>query len=163
MNQKDKVAVIMGSDSDLQIMKEAVEILKKFGVSYEVKVLSAHRCPEDVAVFAKKAKASGIKVIIAGAGSAAHLAGVIASMTTIPVIGVPVESGALKGLDALLSTVQMPSGIPVATVAINGSKNAGILAVEMLALSDKNLSEKLGLFKKELRNAVKKKNDGIKL
>ena len=136
--RETQVSVIMGSDSDLPIMKGAIDILNKFGISHEVKILSAHRSPKEVSLFAENAGLMKRKVIIAGAGGAAHLAGVIASLTTIPVIGVPMETKYLKGIDSLLSTVQMPSGVPVATMAIgsSGAKNAAILAAEILALSD---------------------------
>lgn len=131
MPKKQKVAIIMGSDSDLPVMSEAEKILKEYGVECKVKILSAHRSPDDTAKFSKNARAGGFSVIIAGAGGAAHLAGVIASHTTLPVIGVPMYTKELKGIDSLLSTVQMPSGVPVATVAIGkaGAKNAGILAL----------------------------------
>ncbi|MDD4202133.1 MAG: 5-(carboxyamino)imidazole ribonucleotide mutase [Candidatus Omnitrophica bacterium] len=162
--KKPVVSIIMGSDSDLPCMEKACEILKSFAIEYEVKILSAHRTPEDAAIFAKNARKKGIKVIIAGAGGAAHLAGVVASFTTLPVIGVPMESKALKGLDSLLSIVQMPSGIPVATVAIGeaGAKNAGILALQIIGVSDKKISEKLEKFKKDLANSVRKKNNSLK-
>jgi phosphoribosylaminoimidazole carboxylase PurE protein len=160
MGKKPVISVIMGSDSDLDIMKEAVGVLKEFGIPHEVKVLSAHRSPEMTSMYAKKAEDKGIKVIIAGAGGAAHLAGVVASHTTLPVIGVPMDTKALKGIDSLLSTVQMPSGIPVATLAIGkaGAKNAGLLAAEILGLNDKAIKNKLKAFKKKLVNQVKEKN-----
>lgn len=135
-----KIAILMGSTSDNQIMSPAEELLKSFGTKFEKKVLSAHRNPEDVVNFAKRAKGSGIEVIIAGAGKAAHLPGVVASYTSLPVIGVPISAGPLSGLDALFSMVQMPTGVPVATVAINDSKNAALLAIQILALKDKKLS-----------------------
>ena len=165
MSKMPKVSVIMGSDSDLPIMKSAVGALKEFGIPFEVKVLSAHRSPEEVARFAKNARVRGIEVIIAGAGGAAHLAGVIASLTTLPVIGVPMETKVLKGIDSLFSTVQMPSGIPVATVAIgpSGAKNAGILACQILSLKDKGLEKKLILHKKKLISGVRKKNKNLNL
>ncbi|MFH1593465.1 MAG: 5-(carboxyamino)imidazole ribonucleotide mutase [Candidatus Omnitrophota bacterium] len=160
MKNKPQVAVIMGSDSDLNVMREASTLLEDFGISCEVKILSAHRSPDMTALFAKNAEKSGIKVIIAGAGGAAHLAGVVASHTTLPVIGVPMDTKALKGIDSLLSTVQMPSGIPVATVAIGkaGAKNAAILAVEILALSSAILKKKLKAHKRRLVSTVKAKN-----
>ena len=160
MAKKVQVSVIMGSDSDLNVMKETSHLLKEFGVSYEVKILSAHRSPKMTSDFAEKAEKKGIKVIIAGAGGAAHLAGVIAGHTTLPVIGVPMDTKALKGIDSLLSTVQMPSGIPVATVAIgkSGAKNAAILATEILALNNASLRKKLELHKKKLIKGVKLKN-----
>ena len=160
MAKKVQVSVIMGSDSDLNVMKETAHLLKEFGVSYEVKILSAHRSPKMTSDFAEKAEKKGIKVIIAGASGAAHLAGVIAANTTLPVIGVPIDTKALKGIDSLLSTVQMPSGIPVATVAIgkSGAKNAAILATEILALNNASLRKKLELHKKKLIKGVKLKN-----
>ena len=138
-----KVGIIMGSDSDLPIVKKATDILKEFEVPFEVHVYSAHRTPEEAGVFASKAKENGFGVIIAAAGMAAHLAGALAARTTLPVIGIPCKSTALDGMDALLSTVQMPTGVPVATVAINGAGNAALLAVQMLALSDEGLAKKL--------------------
>ena len=138
-----KVAVIMGSDSDFPIVKDAVVELKNFGVPYEVHVMSAHRTPALACEFASKAKENDFGVIIAAAGKAAHLGGVLAAHTTLPVIGIPVKSSTLDGLDALLSTVQMPAGIPVATVAIDGAKNAALLAIQMLAIADSNLADKL--------------------
>ena len=138
-----KVAIIMGSDSDLPIVQKGVDVLKSFGVPYEVHVYSAHRTPEEAGVFASKAQENGFGVLIAAAGMAAHLAGAIAARTTLPVIGIPCKSSALDGLDALLSTVQMPTGVPVATVAINGAGNAALLAVQILALSDEGLAIKL--------------------
>ena len=157
------VAIIMGSDSDLEVMKEAADVFKEFGVAHEIQVMSAHRCPEVVSEFASGARARGLKVIIAGAGGAAHLAGVTAAHTTLPVIGVPVNATPLNGFDSLLSTVQMPAGIPVATVAVGkaGSRNAGILAVQMLALSDAALADKLTAFKKKLSDGVKEKNQKL--
>ena len=157
---KPIVAVIMGSDSDLPVMNEATKILEENGVAYEVKILSAHRSPVDTSKFAKSARKSGFKVIIAGAGGAAHLAGVIASLTTIPVIGVPMETKELKGVDSLFSTVQMPSGVPVATVAIGktGAKNAAILALEILSLCDKRLEKRLDELKASLVASVRNKN-----
>lgn len=153
-----KVAVIMGSDSDFPIVKDAVCELKKYGVPVECRVMSAHRTPELAAEFASKAKENGFGVIICAAGMAAHLAGVIAGHTTLPVIGIPIKSAALDGLDALLATVMMPSGIPVATVAINGARNAAVLAVQMLALSDETLADKLEDAKKEMIEGVKAKD-----
>ncbi len=153
-----KVAIVMGSDSDFPIVKEAVVELKKFGVEYEVRVMSAHRTPEIACEFAKNAKANGFGVIIAAAGKAAHLGGVIAGHSTLPVIGIPIKSSTLDGLDSLLSTVQMPAGIPVATVAIDGAKNAGILAVQMLAIADGELADKLVKMKEEMANGVVEKD-----
>lgn len=138
-----KVAILMGSDSDFGVMSKAVSVLKEFGISVEVHVYSAHRTPEKVAEFVTNAKDNGFGVIIAGAGMAAALAGVVAGHTTLPVIGVPLKSNVLEGVDALLSTVMMPSGIPVATVAIDGSKNAAYLAAQILAISDEELAKKV--------------------
>ncbi len=149
-----KVAIIMGSDSDLGVVKEAIAELKKFEVQYEVHVMSAHRTPEQASKFSKDAAANGFGVIIAAAGKAAHLGGVLAAHTIIPVIGLPIKSSTLDGLDALLSTVQMPKGIPVATVAIDGAANAAILAVQMLALSDENLSKRLVKMKETMVEEV---------
>ena len=151
------VSVVMGSDSDLPIMTEATKILKEFGIPHELFLTSAHRSPERTAKFAEEAAKRGVKIIIVGAGAAAHLAGVIASQTQLPVIGVPIDATALQGLDALLSTVQMPPGIPVATVGINSAKNAGLLAVQILATSDKNLEEKLIAYKKKMSDEVEAK------
>lgn len=152
-----KVAVIMGSDSDFPIVKDAVKELKAYGVPFEVHVMSAHRTPELASEFAAKAKENGFGVIICAAGMAAHLAGVIAGHTTLPVIGIPIKS-TFDGLDALLATVQMPSGIPVATVAVNGAKNAAILAIQMLALFDDTLGEKLAEAKQKMIDGVKEKD-----
>lgn len=138
----------MGSTSDYEIMSAAVSILEEFGVEYEKRVISAHRTPDLMCEYAKSAKERGIGVIIAGAGGAAHVAGVVAGMTTVPVIGVPIQTKALGGMDSLLSIVQMPGGIPVATMAINGARNAGLMAVEILALSDASLSGKLEEYRK---------------
>lgn len=156
-----KVAVIMGSDSDLPIVKKAIVELKRFGVPYECHVMSAHRTPALASEFASSAKANGFGVIICAAGMAAHLAGVVAGHTTLPVIGIPCKSAALDGMDALLATVMMPSGIPVATVAIDGAKNAAILAVQILALSDEELSEKLEAEKQNMIDGVKKKDAAL--
>lgn len=152
-----KVAVIMGSDSDFPVVKDAVKELKAYGVPFEVHVMSAHRTPELASEFAAKAKENGFGVIICAAGMAAHLAGVIAGHTTLPVIGIPIKS-TFDGLDALLATVQMPSGIPVATVAVNGAKNAAILAIQMLALSDDTLSDKLAAAKQKMIDGVMEKD-----
>ena len=151
-----KVGVIMGSRSDLPTMENAIEMLKKFGVDYEVKIVSAHRTPELMFEYAKSAKERGIKVIIAGAGGAAHLPGMVSSLTPLPVIGVPVKSRALNGMDSLLSIVQMPGGIPVATVAIgdSGAKNAGILASEIIALMDEEVAAKVQKFREDQRDSV---------
>lgn len=157
---KPQVSIVMGSDSDMPVMDKAKEVLDKFGISYEVKVLSAHRSPDDTAKYAKKAQSRGIKVIIAGAGGAAHLPGVISSFTTLPVIGVPIKTKAFNGIDSLLSILQMPSGVPVATMAVGeaGAKNAGVLAAEILATGNSKLREKLNLYKKELVNKVREAN-----
>lgn len=153
-----KVAIVMGSNSDLPVVKGAIDILKQFGVEYEARVISAHRTPQAAEEFAKGAEDRGVSVIIAAAGKAAHLGGVIAAYTTLPVIALPIKSSLMDGLDSLLSMVQMPSGIPVATVAVNGADNAGILAVQMLALSDKRLSDKLKQFKADMVKAVEEKD-----
>jgi len=159
MAKNPVISIVMGSDSDLPVMKETTLILKKFNLPYELKILSAHRCPDKTALFAKSARKRGIKVIIAAAGGAAHLAGVVAAHTTLPVIGVPMDSQ-LDGLDSLLSTVQMPSGIPVATVSMGkaGAINAAILAVQILGISSSVISKKLEIHKKELVKKVEAKN-----
>ena len=156
-----KVAVIMGSDSDFPTVSAAVKKLKSFGVPVEVHVMSAHRTPHDAAEFSEHAKENGFGVIIAAAGKAAHLAGVLAAHTTLPVIGIQIKSSTLDGLDALLATVQMPSGIPVATVAIDGAANAAILAVQMLAIGDEELAKKLDAMKTEMVEGVKKKDAAL--
>ena len=153
-----KVAIVMGSDSDLGVMEKAAKKLESFGIEYEMRIMSAHRTPAAAAGFSANAKDNGFGVIIAAAGKAAHLAGVLAAHTTLPVIGVPIKSSTLDGLDALLSTVQMPSGIPVATVAIDGAENAAILAVQMLALSDETLADKVAQMKIDMENAVLEKD-----
>ena len=152
----------MGSDSDLPTMKSAVEILEEIGLKTEVCILSAHRTPIEMMHYAREAESNNVKVIIAGAGGAAHLPGMIASLTIIPVIGVPIESKSLKGLDSLLSIVQMPAGIPVATVAINGSKNAGLLAAQIVALSDHEVNRKIKEFRNNMHNEVRLKNENLK-
>lgn len=161
--KKIDVSVVMGSTSDLATMNCAAELLKRFGISFETRILSAHRSPEDTEKYAKSAAAKGIKVIIAGAGGAAHLAGVIAANTTLPVIGVPIKTGDLKGIDSLLSIVQMPSGIPVGTMAIgeSGAKNAAIFAAEILAATNASLGRKLIAFKKNMREEIRKKDRDI--
>jgi len=163
--KKILVSVIAGSDSDLPVIEVVVDTLKKFGIGYDVKILSAHRTPEDVTKYVKSAPKKGIKVIIAMAGGAAHLAGVIASQTVLPVIGVPVETKTLKGLDSLLSTVQMPGGVPVATVAIGkgGAKNAAILAAQILGTANIKMSQKIASFKKGLAKSVRLKNIKLKI
>lgn len=156
-----KVAVIMGSDSDFKVVQKAILKLKEFEVPYEVHVMSAHRTPDKAAEFAKTAKSNGFGVIIAAAGMAAHLAGVLAAHTTIPVIGIPIKSAAFDGMDALLATVMMPTGIPVSTVAVDGAGNAAILAIEILALSDSFLDAKLEAMKAEMAEGVAKKDADI--
>lgn len=158
-----KVAIIMGSDSDLPVVTPAIQELKHFGVAVEAHVMSAHRTPELAAQFSAHARENGFGVIIAAAGKAAHLAGVLAAHTTLPVIGIPVKSSTLDGLDALLATVQMPSGIPVATVAIDGAKNAALLAIQMLALSDDTLSQKLSEMKKQMNDEVVEKDKKLQM
>src|SRR5213079_1755894 len=157
---KPLVSIVMGSDSDLEIMREAGKALDDFGIDYEIDVSSAHRSPDRTAEYARKAAGRGICVIIAGAGGAAHLAGVIAAHTTLPVIGVPIPSTSLNGLDSLLATVQMPAGIPVATVAIGkpGATNAGVLAAQILALSNASLAKKMSSHKEKLANSVEEKS-----
>ncbi|MCL2517466.1 MAG: 5-(carboxyamino)imidazole ribonucleotide mutase [Oscillospiraceae bacterium] len=156
-----KVAILMGSDSDLPVLKPCMEHLKKFGIPYEVRVMSAHRTPHVACDFATNAKANGFGVIIAAAGKAAHLAGVIAAHTILPVIGIPVKSSTMDGLDSLLSVVQMPSGIPVATVAIDGAANAAILAAQILALSDEAIADKLVAFKEKMATDVVEKDRNL--
>ena len=160
--EKKKVAVIMGSDSDFPVVKGAVKKLKSFGIPVEVHVISAHRTPQAASEFSASAAENGFGVIIAAAGMAAHLAGVLAASTTLPVIGIPMKSNALDGLDALLATVQMPRGIPVATVAIDGAENAAVLAVQILALSDPSLAAQLAAMKQELKDKVAKKDAAIR-
>ncbi len=155
-----KVAIIMGSDSDLPIAEKAAAQLKAFDIPFEVHVMSAHRTPDEACAFAKSAKENGFGVLISIAGMAAHLGGVLAANTTLPIIGVPGKSS-FEGLDALLATVQMPSGIPVATVAVNGSKNAAILAAQMLALSDEELDKKLVAMRQEMADEVRRKDEKI--
>ncbi|MFM2185288.1 MAG: hypothetical protein RIS55_936 [Actinomycetota bacterium] len=157
-----QVGVVMGSDSDWSVMSDAVAVLKEFGIEAEVEVLSAHRTPERMIEWGKAAAGRGIKVIIAGAGGAAHLPGMLASVTTLPVIGVPVPLAKLDGLDSLLSIVQMPAGIPVATVSIGGAKNAGILAARILGAFDDRLSAKLSAFGEDLKTQVAEKNAKLK-
>lgn len=149
----------MGSDTDYPTMKQASEILKEFGVPHEIKVVSAHRTPDDMAEYAKSAAKRGIKVIIAGAGGAAHLPGMTASHTTLPVIGVPIQTKAFNGLDSLLSIVQMPAGIPVATVAIGNAQNAGLLALRILATSDENIAKKLREYTQTIASTSRDKNN----
>ena len=161
---KPQVSIVMGSDSDLEIMREAGKALDEFGIAYEVDVTSAHRSPDRTAEFARNAAENGIRVIIAGAGGAAHLAGVIAAHTTLPVIGGPIPSTSLNGMDSLLSTVQMPAGIPVATVAIGkpGATNAGILAAQIIGLADEAVGKKLHAHKEKLARGVEEKSRKLK-
>ena len=163
MDNTPKVLIMMGSDSDLPVMQEAADILAKFGVPYEMRISSAHRSPVRTMALASEAAGRGIRIIIAGAGMAAHLAGVVAAKTTLPVIGVPIPGGALNGVDALYSTVQMPAGIPVATMAIGkaGAKNAGIFAVQVLALTDNRLEAALGLYRREMDQEVEAKDAAL--
>lgn len=158
-----KVGIIMGSDSDFPIMQQAVEVLKSFDIEFEVEVVSAHRTPEKLFDYAKNAHTRGISVIIAGAGGAAHLPGMVASMSPLPVIGVPVKSSnSIDGWDSILSILQMPGGVPVATVALNGAKNAGILAVQIIGSSNKNVQNRIIEFKEALKNKVIKANNNLK-
>jgi 5-(carboxyamino)imidazole ribonucleotide mutase len=157
------VGIIMGSDSDLPVMKEAALVLDEFNIIYEIKIVSAHRTPNLMAEYGMSAHKRGIKVIIAGAGGSAHLPGMIASHSPLPVIGVPVKSKSLDGMDSLLSIVQMPGGVPVATVAINGAKNAGILAAQIIANNDSELLDKIISYKKKLEIDSIRKNDNINL
>lgn len=159
---KPLVGILMGSDSDLPVMEKAAGVLKEMGVPFEMDISSAHRLPEKTAEYAKDARGRGIEVLIAGAGMAAHLAGVIASHTTLPVIGIPLKSGALSGMDALYSTVQMPPGVPVATVAIDGAKNAAYLACSILSIKHPEIAKKLEEFRKETRRSLIKKSADLK-
>lgn len=160
---KAKVGIIMGSKSDLGIMEDAADVLKTLGVDYELTVVSAHRTPERMFEYAKTAAERGIKVIIAGAGGAAHLPGMVASITSLPVIGVPVKSSnSIDGWDSVLSILQMPNGIPVATVALNAAKNAGILAAQILSIADESLSERVIAFKNDLRTKVEESAESLK-
>ncbi|MDI3533796.1 MAG: 5-(carboxyamino)imidazole ribonucleotide mutase [Thermosediminibacterales bacterium] len=160
--EKPLVGVVMGSDSDFPVMRECIEVLRDFNVGFEVSVISAHRTPEEALEYAKTAEERGIKVLIAGAGKAAHLPGVMAAMTVLPVIGVPIKSSTMDGLDSLLSIVQMPGGIPVATVAINGAKNAGLLAVQILSVTEAKLKEKLKQYRIKMKQEVRNKDKKIK-
>ena len=160
---KIEVGIIMGSDSDLAIMEDAMKVLKEFGIGYEVKVLSAHRTPNQHAEYSKTAIDRGLKVIIAAAGGAAHLPGVTAAQTTLPVIGVPIKGKSLEGMDSLLSIVQMPPGIPVATVAINGAKNAALLAVSIIGLVNSDIRAKLVEYREKMERESLSKNESIKL
>jgi len=156
-----KVAVVMGSDSDFPVLEKGLKILKDFGIETEVMICSAHRTPDKAAEFAKNADSDGIDVIIAAAGKAAHLPGVLAASTVLPVIGIPIKSSFMDGLDSLLSIVQMPVGIPVATVAVDGSENAALLALQIIAVSNSEIKAKLIEFKKELANKVEQKNEEL--
>jgi phosphoribosylaminoimidazole carboxylase PurE protein len=157
------VALLMGSDSDLPTVKEACTVLRSFGVPFEVRVLSAHRCPEDLVAYVKQAEQRGVRIFIAAAGGAAHLAGVVAAHTTRPVLGIPIQTSALNGLDSLLSIVQMPGGVPVATMAIGtaGARNAGLFAVQILALADAALAEKLKKQRAEQTEHVRQKDQRV--
>lgn len=163
MKNRPKVAIIMGSDSDLKIMNQAEELLKEFKISSHLEIVSAHRTPEKMVEFSKSAYDQGFQVIIAGAGGAAHLPGMVASLTTLPVIGVPVNVTSLNGLDALLSIAQMPKGVPVATMAVDNAYNAGLLAAKILALQDLKLQKKLTSFMKKQKNKVHMMNKNIKI
>jgi len=158
---KPVVGIIMGSDSDLPVMSAAALICEEFGIEFELDIVSAHRTPAKLVEYATSAQKRGLKVIIAGAGGAAHLPGMVASETALPVIGVPVRSSSLDGMDSLLSIVQMPGGVPVATVAINGAKNAGILAAQIIATADSALQEKITSFKTNMKNEVEKKSEKL--
>jgi len=160
--KKPLVGILMGSDSDLPIMEKAAEVLKEMGIPYELEISSAHRLPEKTAKYAQTARKRGIEVLIAGAGMAAHLAGALASHTTLPVIGVPIKSGALNGADALYSTVQMPPGIPVATVGIDGAKNAAYLACEILSIKYPEIARKLEGFRSRMRKTLEEKSRELK-
>jgi 5-(carboxyamino)imidazole ribonucleotide mutase len=161
MARNPRVGVVMGSDSDLPCMQAAVEVLEEFGVAHEVRVLSAHRTPLAMASYAETAEARGLQVLIAGAGGAAHLPGMVAALTSLPVIGVPVASKALSGLDSLYSIVQMPAGIPVATVAVGNATNAGLLALQILAIADPELRQALNTYRQELRAMVEAKDQRL--
>ena len=156
-----KVGIIMGSDSDLEVMKEAAKVMEDFEIAYEITVVSAHRTPERMFTYAQEARTRGLQVIIAGAGGAAHLPGMVAAITTLPVIGVPVKLKTMDGLDSLLSIVQMPGGVPVATVAINNAKNAGLLAVQILSLQEPRLAEAMQKYKETMKSEVLLKADKV--
>jgi len=158
-----EIAIIMGSSSDLNVMNEAREVIKEFGLEPHIEVVSAHRTPEKMVEFGKNARSNGFKVIIAGAGGAAHLPGMVASLTSLPVIGVPINSSnSIEGIDSLLSICQMPGGVPVATVAVNGAKNAGLLALQILGSADSQMAQKLDQYKEELKAKVVKMNADLK-
>ena len=160
--KKPLVGILMGSESDLPVMENAAEVLKEMGIPYEIEISSAHRLPEKTATYAKKARQRGIEVLIAGAGLAAHLAGVLASHTTLPVIGVPIKSGPMEGVDALYSTVQMPPGVPVATVGIDGAKNAAYFACEILSIKYPEIAKKLENFRIRTKKALEEKSKALK-
>jgi 5-(carboxyamino)imidazole ribonucleotide mutase len=162
MKKKPLVGILMGSESDMPVMEKAEEVLKEMGVPYEMEISSAHRLPEKTAQYAKTARKRGVEVLIAGAGMAAHLAGALASHTTLPVIGVPIKSGALNGADALYSTVQMPPGVPVATVGIDGAKNAAYLACEILSIKYPRIAKELEDFRSRMRKSLEEKSKAIK-
>ena len=161
--KKPLVGILMGSESDLPVMEKAMDVLKEMGVPYEVEISSAHRLPEKTASYARRARKRGIEVLIAGAGLAAHLAGALASHTTLPVIGVPIKSGALEGVDALYSTVQMPPGVPVATVGIDGAKNGAYLACEILSIKYPEIAKKLEDFRRKTRKSLDEKSKVLKM
>jgi len=161
MNKNPIVGIIVGSDSDLPIMSKSVEVLKEFDIPFEVKILSAHRTPDEHSEWSKSARERGIKVIIAAAGGAAHLPGVTAGNTILPVIGVPIKTKSLEGMDSLLSIVQMPGGVPVATVAIDGAKNAALLAVQILGIADENIAKKMIAYKISMAEESMKKNENV--
>ncbi|MBC7765395.1 MAG: 5-(carboxyamino)imidazole ribonucleotide mutase [Hyphomonadaceae bacterium] len=161
--KQPKVAIVMGSDSDFPVLKSCIKVIKQFGVAVEVHVISAHRTPYRAEEFAKNARANGVDVIIGAAGKAAHLPGVLAAFTTLPVIGLPIKSSTMDGLDSLLSIVQMPKGIPVATVAIDGADNAGILAVQILSVGYTELQDKLTAFKEQMATEVELKNQQLQM
>ena len=162
MMKKPLVGILMGSESDLPVMEKAVEVLKEMGIPYEMEISSAHRLPEKTAKYVKRSRGRGLEVLIAGAGMAAHLAGALASHTTLPVIGVPIKSGALNGADALYSTVQMPPGVPVATVGIDGAKNAAYLACEILSIKYPEIAEKLQDFRAKTKRTLEEKSKALK-
>ncbi len=162
MNEKTVVAIVMGSDSDWPVMQAAADVLKDFGVEFEADVVSAHRMPQEMIAFGESARARGIAVVIAGAGGAAHLPGMLAAVTELPVIGVPVPLQHLDGMDSLLSIVQMPAGVPVATVGIGNAKNAGLLAIRILALSDAGLQEKIREYQQDLNAQAKAKGEVVR-
>jgi len=164
MSEKPPIGIIMGSDSDMRVMQKAIDIVREFDVDCEIKVVSAHRTPEDMVEYAKTARERGLKVIIAGAGGAAHLPGMVASLTTLPVIGVPVNSSnSIQGIDSLLSIAQMPGGVPVATVSVDGGKNAGLLALEILGTNDEDIAQKLEEYKEHMKTLVHEMNAHLKL